>query len=30
VVGQVMDRIANRVFDEVKKRPNLRSNEKNQ
>lgn len=30
VVGQVMDRIANRVFDEVKKRPNSRSNEKNQ
>ena len=30
VVGQVMDRIANRVFDEVKKRPASRAEQKNQ
>lgn len=30
VVGQVMDRIANRVFDEVKKRPASRAEQKDQ
>jgi hypothetical protein len=30
VVGQVMDRIANRVFDEVKKRPVARTEQKDQ